>query len=422
MTRISASDFVTRARSFLTDLGGGVAMTFAVSTPAVLGATALAVDYSNLGFARGRLQELADSAALGAARELRLAQGANSALVVAQNFVNANARTVSPNGVTFDGAIASDKSSVTVTLSSSVPLYVAQAMGMLTSTVGAKATAKLTNGPPLCVVGLDQNSNWGIALDQSARLMANGCTVYSNSPKPNGLASQSSSLLQSSLACVVGGVGGGSANFSPQPKTGCPVLRDPLASRATPSVGACDPTKSNTVISSGSVSLYPGVYCGGLRVTGSATVSLMAGTYVMKDGDLRVDTGATLSGTYVGFYFTGDSKFRFDSASNLNLSAPKDGVMAGMLFFQNPNADKATFQLDSNNASNLLGTIYLPKGDLQFGGNQPVAQNSAFTIIVANTVYLHAGPTMYMNTNYAGTDVPVPDNLGSNSGGIALTN
>jgi hypothetical protein len=80
------------------------------------------------------------------------------------------------------------------------------------------------------------------------------------------------------------------------------------------------------------------------------------------------------------------------------------------------------FKINSNNASNLLGTIYLPKANLEFGGTQPVAQNSAFTIVIAATLSLTAGPTMYLNTNYNGTDVPVPENVGPNGGAIALVN
>ena len=414
-----------RHRRFARDRKGGVAVTFAVSTPVLMGMTALAVDYNTLSGARVRLQELTDSAALAAARELRLGSAASgTALAVAQNFVNGNAVSVTPNPVNFSGTIGSDNASVTINLSADVSTFLAKSVGVMSATIGTRATAKLTSGPPICVVGLDTKNNWAIVLDQSARMSANGCSVFSNSPQPNGLASQSSSFLQSSYTCTVGGVGGTDANFSPYPKTGCPAIVDPLKGRATPPVAACDATKTNVVASSGVVSLFPGVYCGGLRVTGGATVNLMAGVYIMKNGDLRVDNGGTLNGNYVGFYFANeDSKINFDKTSNLSLGAPKDGVMAGMLFFQNPSvSDSKTFQIDSNNATKFLGTIYLPKGNLQFGGSAPVAQNSAFTIIVANSVYLSGGPTMFLNTNYNGTDVPVPKGLGSDSGTVALTN
>ena len=69
---------------------------------------------------------------------------------------------------------------------------------------------------------------------------------------------------------------------------------------------------------------------------------------------------------------------------------------------------------------NLLGTIYVPKGYLFLGGDKPVAQSSAYTIVIANKIQASAGPTLVLNTNYSATTVPVPEGVGPLSNQIAL--
>ena len=70
----------------------------------------------------------------------------------------------------------------------------------------------------------------------------------------------------------------------------------------------------------------------------------------------------------------------------------------------------------------MLGTIYLPVGRLIIDASRPVADQSAYTVVVAQMINLYKGPNLYLNTNYAGSDVPVPSGVGPISGasGVAL--
>ena len=84
--------------------------------------------------------------------------------------------------------------------------------------------------------------------------------------------------MKAGMICSAGGkVQTGNANFSPAPTTDCPVLKDPLSSRAAPPVGACNYT--NKVVDGISTTLSPGVYCGGLKLTNGAVVKLSGGIY-----------------------------------------------------------------------------------------------------------------------------------------------
>ena len=68
--------------------------------------------------------------------------------------------------------------------------------------------------------------------------------------------------------------------------------------------------------------------------------------------------------------------------------------------------------MQSDDARNLLGTIYLPRGVLAIGSNARVADQSAYTVVIADSVVLTGGPNMILNANYGSTNVPVPEGVG----------
>jgi hypothetical protein len=71
----------------------------------------------------------------------------------------------------------------------------------------------------------------------------------------------------------------------------------------------------------------------------------------------------------------------------------------------------ASFQILSNDARRLVGTIYVPNGEVRVDATSPIADQSAYTAIVANKLRLYGGPHLVLNTNYDQTDVPVPEGI-----------
>ena len=174
-------------------------------------------------------------------------------------------------------------------------------------------------------------------------------------------------------------------------------------------------------MTSGSQSLTPGVYCGGIEVGSNAAVNLLPGTYVIKDGSLSVKSNASLSGNDVTLYLTGTgATMEVKADSTISLTAPSTGTYAGVLIFEDRNAPlHQTHKFESRNAPNLLGTIYLSRGDLQVGvkgsggsGGVAVGATSAWTIVVARTLSVTDNQTLQLNTNYGATTVPPPDGVG----------
>ena len=212
-----------------------------------------------------------------------------------------------------------------------------------------------------------------------------------------------------------------------------------------------------------SVVLEPGTYCGGLLITGNAVVTLLPGNYVIKDGPLLVDKKATLIGNGVSLHFIGDAAgLLFNTDTTISLTAPVGGTMSGILLsdagpVSNP-VDPASFlnawnaslggfyncplrgppvvpsppplqqtsptriyRIISNNTRQMHGTIHLPAGRLVLDGERPVADQSHYTVVVAQQVNLYKGPNLVLNANYDRSNIPVPTGVGPIAGQVHLT-
>lgn len=410
------------ARGLFADTRANTAVVFAVAAAALVPAAGVAVDYANLSALRSRLQQTADAAALAGAKEFRLgnADGATIGQVVT-NFVSATLGAVA-TGLTVSPTVDSVAKTVKVVIGEDTSTYVMQVAGASFAHVEVSATAKVVGGAPICVIGLDAGATFTVALDKNARLQAPGCSIYSNSTNSNGLIAKNYATVSAAFICSAGGKSGaGPGSFTPTPQTDCPIIPDPLSARPQPAATGC--TNNDLVVSGRTMILMPGTYCGGLTVDLGATVTLSPGVYVFKNGPLSVTGNGTLNGANVGLFFSGaGAVLNLGPLSNVSLTAPKTGDMAGMLVFE----DRATppgqvHQIRSNNARMLLGTIYLPQNRLHVAALNPIADQSAYTIVVARMFTLSEGPTMVLNTNYSGTNIPVPTGVGPNANQTMLT-
>ncbi|MBL8588603.1 MAG: pilus assembly protein [Methylobacteriaceae bacterium] len=464
---------------------GGVALNFALVAPALLIAAGMAVDYAQMTDLRRKMQEAADAAALAAARELRLANtDPQRARELAQKYVDAHLAARGLTGYTVNASVVASapstqppaggggagggggggggtggggyvdmsmKTSSTESALSTpgvaapapapapapvaggtyngVAVHVAfpvqgafsQLLNRGQTTLNARAEARLTGGMPLCMIGLD-GTNKAVSLDKTSRLEAPGCSIYSDSTDPAGLSVVDSASLRSGFTCSAGGMGGGAANYSPLPQLDCPPMPDPLAARPPPSYSACD-YQNLTITGLGFRTLLPGVYCGGLKISGGQYIQFAPGEYVIKDGPLDVSGVTILRGTNIGFYLVGEaSVIKFTDAATIEFTAPKTGPMAGILFFEDRAASIGRkHEVASDFVRVLLGTLYFPRGHLRITSRYKVGDMSAYTIIVARRLELSGAPALYLNAAYSSTDVPVPAGLGPNGGSTRLT-
>jgi Flp pilus assembly protein TadG len=406
--------------ALMRDRRGNAVVVFALALPVVLGAAGLALDYTIMARDRARMQAAADAAALSAARELQLApNGIGSVAATAQAYAQATlAATVPGLSTQVSASVIDSNSAVQVGVTASYQPLLFRILSPDPVQLSVLAVAR-SAGYPICVLGLEPNAPGAIQLMQSAQVTAKGCSVYSDSSNPQGLKAVESAVLTAGMICTAGGKLGSKANFNPAPLTDCPVIADPLASRAPPPVGGCK--AMGLVIDGQTTTLTPGTYCNGLTVTGGANVTLSPGVYVIKDGPLVVENASTFRATNAGIYMTGNkTTLLFGSDTSINLTAPTDGPMAGILLFEDRGAQQLRqHKILSNDAPVMLGTIYLPQGRLVIDAQKPIAHMSAYTIVVARRMELYSGPNLVLNANYGMTDVPVPKGVGP--GGSYLT-
>ena len=295
----------------------------------------------------------------------------------------------------------------------------------------------MSSGLPLCLLGLDPRAAGTITLQKNARLTAPGCSVYSDSTSPQGMVSKDDAVMRAGSICSAGGrVKSKDSNYSPQPMTDCPVISDPLAGRQGPTNFTCN--HNGKVISGATATLSPGVYCGGLIITNRSQVTLSSGIFIVKDGPLVVNGGSSLKGNNVAIYMKGTgANLTFATSSTISLTAPKDGPLAGILFFDDPSGASAPeypprhdkpgkspreHSILSDDARVLLGTIYLPKGRLIVDATRPIADRSAYTVMVVQQLDLYDGPNLYLNSDYGATEIPVPKGVGPYGAPVMLAN
>ena len=399
-----------------------MALSFAVLAPMLVGVAGGALDVGAFVTHKGELQAAADAAALAAAKEAGLSGWSEtSAGAVVESYLDTNLRTTS-NGV-FSALVDVDPVSkqVSVTLEQDHRAYFLVGYFQGSPQIRVKATAQAANNSNICVIGLHGSDAATVSLNTNAVLSAPKCAVYSNSVNQTGLQSTGNALLVSDLACTSGGYQGATKNFNEMPLTDCPAVSDPLASRPHPVYGACK--EKDAVYTAYTGELSPGVYCGGLTIRASSNVTLKPGIYVIKDGPLLVQSSSQVDAQGVGLYFTGtDAYFSFESSSIVNIEAPTTGPMAGLIAFQDRTSPEADFVITSNKARNLLGTVYLPMGNLIIDANNKVADASAYTAIVVRRLRLSKGPNLVLNTDYNLTPVPVPDGVGPQAVTVKLVN
>ena len=144
-------------------------------------------------------------------------------------------------------------------------------------------------------------------------------------------------------------------------------------------------------------------------------MNFLPGTYVISDGKFTVADTAKITGEHVGFYLSGDaSTIDFTDDASINLSGEVKGELVGVLFFEDRAASlNRKYHIQSTHVDELTGTIYLSRGTLLVDPNSPVAENSAYTAIIANRLELTEGPELTLNSDYGSTDVPVPAGIES---------
>lgn len=384
---------------------GVIGVFTAVSLPITLGISALVVDAGLWTVTQTRLQYAADAAASATGYLLTnasvKAQGTSATLptfqAVALAAVNdaTGMRLIGTLATPVSVKVASDYSSVTVTLTSQAPSYFAGAVGFQSSPLTATATAGLA--PPVaCILALSASTSRAIEVDNNASIKATNCGVYSNSSANDAIYLTGGATISGTSVGAHGGVSAtNGSSVTPSPTTYGGVVSDPFATMTAPTPGStCDYTNGNWT-NNGTYSFNPGVYCGTTQFGGNnSTNSFAPGIYYIKNGDLLFNNNSTTKqASGVTFVLTGTNVGKLSWANNssttVTFTAPTSGPTAGFVVWQTCPPSNTTLinQIDNNSALKMSGVLYMPCGDLQVLNNAQFAApaNGALTI-VANRI------------------------------------
>lgn len=386
--------------NFLKNEDGAVLPLAALLLPILVTVGGLGVDTSSWMMNRRDLQTAADSAALAAAWEA--ARGASDEIIeyAALKEAMKNGYEPTQNGI-LEVVYDEEAESVSVALSQETELYFTKMIMDGQVTTAVQSFANVVEGEvDYCILSLDQVAAGSTTTSGAVDLSMPDCGIAVNSVDDEAMQLNGNVTIDVEDVAIVGNydLNGGSAQFTyDNLETGVPETPNPYEGTEEPSASACNYNNRN-ISGAGTHTLSPGVYCGGLKISGNNTIVFEPGVYIIKGGDLDISGGGSLTGVHVAFYLTNAgsnfAQLEITGSKTITFSAPEPGnTLAGFVFYQDPDAP------DSNSGNNLTGTaniqidgvMYFPSQELNFGGNTTV-ESDICTKIVAKQVILHGTP------------------------------
>lgn len=291
---------------------------------------------------------------------------------------------------------------ITVTATQQQGLGFLRILGATGAQISAQATGAVIIGQNSggCVYVLSPNQGAAMTIKGTSTVWSD-CGIYVNSSASNAFSVTGNSTTTSSVINVVGGSSiNNNATVSPTPQNGATAAADPLASLPAPSYSGCDYNAYSS--SGGTITLNPGVYCGGISITGQANLTLNPGTYILNGGGFTSTSNNTVMNGQGVFFYNTSNGYTFGPISlaggtQITLTAPTAGTYKGILFYQDRNINSSATNTIAGGANpTMTGSVYMPTADVSFVGNSATSQTLAFivrTLTVTGTSYLKKDPT-----------------------------
>lgn len=402
---------------FRADQSGAYLIIAGLLMPVLVGFVGFGTDATLWYYKHRTMQDAADSAALSAATAY--SNGINdvtaqaNAVASSYGYVTGTKNaTVTVNKPPLSGPNVAKPDAIEVIVQQPQNRLFSALFGSGPANVLGRAVAEGKAGTG-CVLALDKTKK-GAATDVGApQVVLNGCSLLDNSNHVAALVVSGAATLTALSVEVVGGIEGvGAITTTPEAgniTTGVEPMADPYADRSFPSFSGCD---QNDYSTHSTVTLSPGVYCGGIALQAHANVTLSPGIYYLNRGALDVHGQAALTGTGVTLVFTDNNAASWANATinggaTINLTAPATGPTAGIVFFGDramPTGDKL-FRLNGGSTQVFNGAIYLPQADVEINGASSTGDPNACTQLIADTIKFTGNAEFRVNCTGKGTKV-----------------
>jgi Flp pilus assembly protein TadG len=368
--------YCKRLSALCSETRGNFAVTTALMLPVLVGFIGLSLDTANWYTNHRQMDRIVETAAAAAASYL--ASDTNAQITaIAGNVATLNGLSTS-TGDTLAVTVASNPATVTVTGTRKSNRFFS-ALFLPTSSVATSTATASASSNPVSILVLDPSSSQTLLVNSGVTLNAPSCQIDVAST------SSSAAMFDSSLPNVAGVCVAGRSTVNGVTINNlinnCAIAPNPYAGNiATPTVGGCTVNGANF---SGTTNLSPGTYCGTFNFNGTGNVNLAAGLYIFNGTNWNINSGWTINGTGVTFYFaTSSSYIQFNSNVTVNLSAPTSGTYANILTFEPAGLSTSSFSIDGTSSSHLLqGVIYLPSRNITFNSASNVTSDT-LTLVV----------------------------------------
>lgn len=405
---------------------GVTAVLFALFLTAILASASLAVDMGSARQVAGRIQSATDASALAAAQELALrldGTDAGVARAVAASFVarnlNGSTATATPvpcpagaavavaaNAVCFTSgrsaivvetpyAIAGQPLSarhfIAVSACEDTPTYFAATIGLRSPRVCRQAVARryqagLSYGRGLITVDPTACPGLEIQGDSDIEIVSDG-GVFIDSTCPTAMAGLGAKWkLSGAVISMVGdylfnSCAGATCTAGRAPLVGQPAMGDPLGGLPAPpepadpavctttdSITRCTPGYHDAEESfgngTGAVVLEPGIHWFAAGVSFGNRDVRVEGPPSEDPGDGSAPGSGTGAGALV---YVHSGSFDLSGHGVATLTPPTKGTYAGISVFSGK--DNTSTAKVTGNTGSTVGTVYVPKGRLEFGGS-----------------------------------------------------
>lgn len=314
---------------------------------------------------QNKLQDAADAAALAGA--VRLGKGGNkierTVHKEAHSFASEGNDTTL-QGFQSDVVIDQDAETVSVNLSVEVPRIFSSMFMKTNPTVRVKSVAKVVHGQTSCFYVLDPISTGAFSTTGNAILNANACRIEVHSTSASAMTNSGDATVTADEICVAGGYTG--AGYSPAPLTNCSGSSDPFAGLAIPTAGLCDHTNLHIA---GSVTLNPGTYCGGIKVSSSDVVTLNPGTYIIQGGPIKISGSGSIVGDGITIVLDQNASVDIAGTGQFITTPPTTGPLEGYSIVQSPTMPLGQIsKITGEGRFEFPGIIYMPRMDLEIAG------------------------------------------------------
>lgn len=360
---------------------GKVVAWVVLSLSVIIGMAALTLDGGRLLEERRRLQAAADAAGLAAAADLYANYWANrgkdpagtarDAAVQCAAAYGLPASAVTVNVPPTAGAYAGQDGYVEVEVRTDLEATFGKLITSSDLTVRGRSVVR---GQPMKIgLILMRASGADAFLNNSPAFTLVGTPLIVNSTDPAAFRQQSLGVFVASRSDLAGGyVNPGGALMLGRIRTNLRPVPDPLAFLPIPSGGAVRSAVPLTINSLLPVVLQPGVYQGGIQITGASAVVMSPGVYVMQGGGFRVSGSAAVTSLETMVYNTTSSDYAAGPISITTLgkvvvTAQLSGTYQGISFFQDRSLSNPV-TMTGNALSALTGVVYAVKAPAQLTG------------------------------------------------------